>query len=167
MKLWIFWKHILGTTFSGMLLAFFCFHLHAVQNRILISIQALLLVFFVVFSLSWTFFSLIFLFCPTLFSRIISISMSTSFWIAAAAAAKSTQWVAAYQAPPFMGFSRQEYRSGLPLPFPGIVNTQIYIAKHGRKRDKLWLNILATEMQCISMPFTRMGTFWKEWIWEN
>ena len=118
MKLWIFWKHILGTTFSGMLLAFFCFHLHAVQNRILISIQALLLVFFVVFSLSWTFFSLIFLFCPALFSRIISISMSTSFWIAAAAAAKSTQWVAAYQAPPFMGFSRQEYRSGVPLPSP-------------------------------------------------
>ena len=25
----------------------------------------------------------------------------------------------AYQAPPFMGFSRQEYWSGLPFPFPG------------------------------------------------
>ena len=29
-----------------------------------------------------------------------------------------TLWTAAYKAPPFMGFSRQEYRSGLPLPSP-------------------------------------------------
>ena len=29
-----------------------------------------------------------------------------------------TPWTAAYQAPLFMGFSRQEYWSGLPLPFP-------------------------------------------------
>ena len=27
-------------------------------------------------------------------------------------------WTAAYQAPPYMGFSRQEYQSGLPLPSP-------------------------------------------------
>ena len=30
----------------------------------------------------------------------------------------TTPWVAAYQAPPSMGFSRQEYWSGLPLPSP-------------------------------------------------
>ena len=29
-----------------------------------------------------------------------------------------TPWTAAYQAPPSMGFSRQEYWSGLPLPSP-------------------------------------------------
>ena len=29
-----------------------------------------------------------------------------------------TPWTVAYQAPPFMGFSRQEYWSGLPLPSP-------------------------------------------------
>ena len=29
-----------------------------------------------------------------------------------------TPWTAAYQAPPSMGFSRQEYRSGVPLPSP-------------------------------------------------
>ena len=29
-----------------------------------------------------------------------------------------TPWIAAYQAPPSMGFSRQEYWSGLPLPSP-------------------------------------------------
>ena len=31
----------------------------------------------------------------------------------------ATPWIAAYQAPPSMGFSRQEYRSGLPFPSPG------------------------------------------------
>ena len=30
----------------------------------------------------------------------------------------TTPWTAAYQAPPSMGFSRQEYWSGLPLPSP-------------------------------------------------
>ena len=29
-----------------------------------------------------------------------------------------TPWTAAYQAPPSMGFSRQEYWSGMPLPSP-------------------------------------------------
>ena len=30
-----------------------------------------------------------------------------------------TSWTAAHQAPPSMGFSRQEYWSGLPFPSPG------------------------------------------------
>ena len=30
-----------------------------------------------------------------------------------------TPWTVAYQASPSMGFSRQEYRSGLPFPPPG------------------------------------------------
>ena len=30
-----------------------------------------------------------------------------------------TPWTAAYQAPPSMGFSRQEYLSGVPFPSPG------------------------------------------------
>ena len=32
----------------------------------------------------------------------------------------ATSWTAAHQAPPFMGFSRQEYWSGVPLPSPRI-----------------------------------------------
>ena len=32
-----------------------------------------------------------------------------------------TPWTAAYQAPPSMGFSRQEYWSGVPLPSPSCV----------------------------------------------
>ena len=31
----------------------------------------------------------------------------------------ATLWTVAHQAPPPMGFSRQEYRSGLPFPSPG------------------------------------------------
>ena len=33
----------------------------------------------------------------------------------------ATPWTAAYQAPPSMGFSRQEYWSGVPLPSPRSV----------------------------------------------
>ena len=33
----------------------------------------------------------------------------------------ATPWTAAYQAPPSMGFSRQEYWNGVPLPSPGYV----------------------------------------------
>ena len=31
----------------------------------------------------------------------------------------ATPWTVAYQAPPSMGFSRQEHWSGLPFPYPG------------------------------------------------
>ena len=33
----------------------------------------------------------------------------------------ATTWTAAYQAPPSMGFSRQKYWSGLPLPSPKVL----------------------------------------------
>ena len=32
----------------------------------------------------------------------------------------ATPWTAVYQSPPSMGFSRQEYWSGVPLPSPSI-----------------------------------------------
>ena len=35
----------------------------------------------------------------------------------------ATPWTAAYQAPPSMGFSRQEYCSGVPLPSPHLYMT--------------------------------------------
>ena len=34
----------------------------------------------------------------------------------------ATPWTAAYQAPPSMGFSRQEYWRGVPLPSPNIIS---------------------------------------------
>ena len=48
----------------------------------------------------------------------------------------ATPWTAAYQAPPSMGFSRQEYWSGWPLPSPTYIHihrhthTHIYIYIH-------------------------------------
>ena len=39
----------------------------------------------------------------------------------------ATPWTAAYQAPPSMGFSRQEYWSGVPLPSPNKCPTSIQI----------------------------------------
>jgi len=37
----------------------------------------------------------------------------------------ATPWTATYQAPPSMGFSRQEYWSGLPLPSPKLPETSV------------------------------------------
>ena len=37
-----------------------------------------------------------------------------------------TPWTAAYQAPPSMGFSRQEYWSGVPLPSPCLCASSHY-----------------------------------------
>ena len=39
----------------------------------------------------------------------------------------ATLWTAAYQAPPSMGFSRQEYWSGVPLPSPIDIYIYLYI----------------------------------------
>ena len=41
----------------------------------------------------------------------------------------ATLWTAAYQAPPSMGFSRQEYWSGVPLPSPLCMYRE-YIKKY-------------------------------------
>ena len=50
----------------------------------------------------------------------------------------ATPWTAAYQAPPSMGFSRQEYWSGVPLPsLPGC---------KGGKKDKLILKYSSPEV---------------------
>ena len=37
----------------------------------------------------------------------------------------ATPWTAAHQAPPSMGFSRQEYWSGVPLPSPEIISRKL------------------------------------------
>ena len=38
----------------------------------------------------------------------------------------ATPWTAAHQAPPSMGFSRREYWSGVPLPFPKCLPTRLH-----------------------------------------
>ena len=41
----------------------------------------------------------------------------------------TTPWAAAHQAPPSMGFSRQEYWSGVPLPSPVWVTASAYSSR--------------------------------------
>ena len=45
----------------------------------------------------------------------------------------ATPWTAAYQAPPSMGFSMQEYWSGVPLPSYEGAQTSIHSQKHDDK----------------------------------
>ena len=40
-------------------------------------------------------------------------------WLLSRVRLFATPWIVAYRAPPSMGFSRQEYWSGLPCPSPG------------------------------------------------
>ena len=41
----------------------------------------------------------------------------------------ATPWIVAHQAPPSMGFSRQEYWSGVPLPSPPIIPGKLLLEK--------------------------------------
>ena len=54
----------------------------------------------------------------------------------------ATPWIAAYQAPPSMGFSRQEYWSGVPLPSPTehTKSFQIHLIKSPREQKKYLKN---------------------------
>ena len=45
----------------------------------------------------------------------------------------TTPWTAAYQAPPSLGFSRQEYWSGVPLSSPQDENQILFIPKSGNE----------------------------------
>ena len=45
-----------------------------------------------------------------------------------------TPWTAAFQAPPTMGFSRQEYWSGVPLPSPTVSYSQSFFFSFFRFR---------------------------------
>ena len=61
----------------------------------------------------------------------------------------ATPWTAAHQAPPSMGFSRQEYWSGVPLPSPSDV--QAGFRKGRRTKDQIanicWITEKAREFQ--------------------
>ena len=49
----------------------------------------------------------------------------------------ATPWTAAHQGPPSMGFSRQEYWSGLPLPSPNIILVKYKICQFHNLLEKL------------------------------
>ena len=46
----------------------------------------------------------------------------------------ATPWTVAYQAPPSLGFSRQEYWSGVPMPSPTLyLGGSIFLLRAGGK----------------------------------
>ena len=66
----------------------------------------------------------------------------------------ATPWTAAYQAPPSMGFSRQEYWSGAPLPSPLIHATlPIFL-----------LQILPLTISIGHMDTYYLTPHWVQWI---
>ena len=65
----------------------------------------------------------------------------------------ATPWTAAYQAPPSMGFSRQEYWSEVPLPSPA--NNHSSLKK--QKKTKTKLPILPTPWE---MNLLRLTPWW-------
>ena len=62
---------------------------------------------------------------PLSHQGIVSVTFKFSrFWLSEVAQSCLTlcnPWTVAHQAPPSMGFSRQEYKSGLPFPSPGDI----------------------------------------------
>ena len=50
----------------------------------------------------------------------------------------ATPWTAAYQAPPSMGFSRQEYWSGVPLPSSGEVTSSLLMKERNVSTIREW-----------------------------
>ena len=65
-----------------------------------------------------------------------------------------TTWTVAYQAPLFMGFSRQEYWSGLPFPSPGdLPNLGIEPGSPALEEDLYGcLGVLTGKMGIIVVP---------------
>ena len=59
-----------------------------------------------------------------LFISLRSLKWSKVKWSRSVVSDSATPWTVAYQAPPSMEFSRQDYWSGLPSPSPGIFPTQ-------------------------------------------
>ena len=61
------------------------------------------------------------LYCDHDYTLISLMKLSLSEWVKSLSHVRLlvTPWTVAFQAPPSMGFSRQEYWSGLPFPSPG------------------------------------------------
>ena len=88
----------------------------------------------------------------------------------------ATPWTAAYQAPRSMGFARQEYWSGLPLPSPSLLCTPVQtlhnkvrcvfllpLPPQKKEREKEKSNYLRASS--VSFPRTQSASFWSlPWI---
>ena len=77
-----------------------------------------------------------------------------------------TPWTVAYQAPMSMGFSRQEYWSGLPFPSPGdLPDPGIEAGSPALEADTSLIFLVVKMVQQFGKPFsggTKMGNYFKE-----
>ena len=62
----------------------------------------------------------------------------------------ATPWTAAHQAPPSMGFSRQEYWSGVPLPSPTMqdMELKIQLRQNWHEETFSWKLVVITLLDC-------------------
>ena len=67
----------------------------------------------------------------------------------------ATPWTAAYQAPPSMGFSRQEYWSGVPLPYKSWLSSKVRHRCHGKSLSLG--SDLSSNLDCITR-FATVGS---------
>ena len=70
----------------------------------------------------------------------------------------STPWTAAYQAPPSMGFSRQEYQSGLPLPSPNELQRPVKTCWYFQVTLN-WMPVLEALMCSLLFPSSAHSVF--------
>ena len=83
-----------------------------------------------------------------------------------------TPWTAAHQAPPSLGFSRQEYWSGVPSPSPpNPMRLVLLLFLYGRKLLPLYLNNNLTGHNILGTPvlskllFHLLSGFECCWVW--
>ena len=64
----------------------------------------------------------------------------------------ATPWTAAFQAPPSMGFSRQEYWSGVPLPSPAESEEELksLLMKVKEESEKVGLKLNIQKMKIMA-----------------
>ena len=65
----------------------------------------------------------------------------------------ATPWTAAHQAPPCMGFSRQEYWSGEPLPSPSRVHRVSQITQIVWESVRPWVQEETYRLFCVTTSF--------------
>ena len=72
----------------------------------------------------------------------------------------ATAWTAAYQAPPSMGFSRQEYWSGVPLPSPHCCLPSPKVCSSSCPLSR-WCYIIVKKKSIYTYLFFILLTNWK------
>ena len=73
-----------------------------------------------------------------------------------------TPWAVAFQAPWSMGFSRQEYRSGLPFPSQGdLPNPRIELGSPALETDALPSEPLGKPIEPPKLTQNRGNRFWE------